>query len=41
MPGDAKSDIKLGFYIGVGLLLLGFLLMMVQLFFRKAAGSGR
>jgi hypothetical protein len=37
MPGNARSDIKLGFYIGVGLLLLGFALMLVQLFLRKAA----
>ncbi len=30
MPGEAKSDIKLGFFIGVGLLLLGLVVMILQ-----------
>lgn len=30
MPGEAKSDIKLGFFVGVGLLLLGLVLMILQ-----------
>lgn len=30
MPDGAKSDIKLGFFIGVGLLLLGLVVMILQ-----------
>ena len=30
MPDGAKSDIKLGFFVGVGLLLLGLVLMLLQ-----------
>lgn len=41
MPGAAKSDIKLGFFIGVGLLLLAVTLAVVQYLLssaRKTAG---
>lgn len=38
MPNGAKSDIKLGFYIGIGLLLLGLLLAVVQLILGKVTG---
>jgi hypothetical protein len=37
MPGNAKSDIKLGFFIGIGLLLLGILLTIAQLVLGRAA----
>lgn len=32
---DAKSDVKLGFWIGVGLLLLGILMAVVQMIFGR------
>jgi len=35
---DAKSDVKLGFWIGVGLLLLGLLLGVVQMIFGRLRG---
>ena len=38
MPGDAKADIRLGFWIGVGLLLLGLALTIVQLILGKLKG---
>ena len=38
MPNGAKADIKLGFWIGVGLLLLGLLLAVVQLILGKITG---
>jgi len=34
----AKSDIKLGFLIGVGLLLLGLVLAVVQMIFGRLRG---
>lgn len=39
MPGAASSDIKLGFWIGVGLLLLGVVLAVVQLLLGKVTGK--
>ncbi len=30
MAGNLKSDIKLGFGIGIGLVLLGFVIMLLQ-----------
>jgi hypothetical protein len=38
MPGGLKSDIKLGFGIGIGLVLLGFALMILQLVIGKVKG---
>lgn len=38
MPGNIKSDIKLGYGIGIGLFLLGLTLMLVQLILTKARG---
>ena len=38
MPGAAKADIKLGFWIGVGLLLLGLVLAIFQLVLGKVTG---
>ena len=35
---DARSDIKLGFWIGVGLLLLGLLLAVMQMIIGKVRG---
>lgn len=35
MPGGLKSDIKLGFGIGIGLVLLGFALMILQVIIGK------
>lgn len=35
MPGDARSDIKLGFYIGVGLLILALVLAVLQVILGK------
>lgn len=35
---EARSDIKLGFWIGVGLLLLGLLLAVVQTIIGKVRG---
>ena len=32
---DAKSDVKLGFFIGVGLLALGILMAVVQMIFGR------
>ena len=40
MPDGAKADVKLGFWIGVGLLLLGILLAVIQMILGKALGSG-
>lgn len=34
----AKSDIKLGFYIGVGLLLLGLLVAVLQMIIGRVRG---
>ena len=34
--GEAVSDIKLGFWIGVGLLLLGLVMSGVHMILRKA-----
>lgn len=39
MPNGAKQDIKLGFWIGVGLLLLGVLLAVVQIILGKIKGG--
>ena len=38
MPGGLKSDIKLGFGIGIGLVLLGFALMILQMIIGKVKG---
>lgn len=38
MPGNLKSDVKLGFGIGIGLVLLGFVLMIVQMILSKVKG---
>lgn len=35
---DARADVKLGFWIGVGLLLLGLLLAVVQTIIGKVRG---
>lgn len=35
MPGAAKSDIKLGFWIAVGFLLLALVLVAVQMILSK------
>lgn len=40
MPGAAKSDIKLGFFIGIGLLLLGVLLAVAQFALGRARSAG-
>lgn len=40
MPDGAKADIKLGFWIGVGLLLLGLLLAIVQMILGRTLGAG-
>lgn len=34
--GQAAQDVKLGFWIGVGLLLLGLVIAVVQMLLRKA-----
>lgn len=39
MPNGAKADIKLGFWVGVGLLLLGVLLAVVQMILGKVKGG--
>lgn len=39
MPGNAMSDIKLGFWVGVGLLVLGLFLAVVQMILGKAVGG--
>lgn len=36
--GGAKSDVKLGFWIGVGLLLLGLILTLARVVLAKAKG---
>ena len=36
--GGTKADIKLGFWIGVGLLLLGLLLAVIQMIIGKVTG---
>lgn len=38
MPGNLKSDVKLGFGIGIGLVLLGFALMILQVVLGKLKG---
>ena len=38
MPGGLKSDNKLGFGIGIGLVLLGFTLMILQFILGKVKG---
>ena len=38
MPGGLKSDIKLGFGIAIGLVLLGFALMILQVIIGKVKG---
>lgn len=38
MPGNLKSDIKLGFGIGIGLIALGFVLMILQVVLGKLKG---
>ena len=38
MPGNLKSDVKLGFGIGIGLVLLGFVLMILQVVIGKVKG---
>ena len=38
MPGGLKSDIKHGFGIGIGLVLLGFALMILQVIIGKVKG---
>ena len=38
MPGGLKSDIKLGFGIGIGLIALGFVLMILQVVLGKLKG---
>lgn len=35
---EARADVKLGFWIGVGLLLLGLLLAVVQTIIGKVRG---
>lgn len=35
---DARNEIKLGFWIGVGLLLLGLLLTVIQVLIGKLRG---
>lgn len=36
--GAARDEIKLGFWVGVGLLLLGLLLTVIQLILAKLRG---
>ncbi len=36
LSGQAGQDIKLGFWIGVGLLLLGLVITAIQMLLRKA-----
>lgn len=36
LPDGLKADVKLGFGIGIGLLVLGFVLMIVQFLISKA-----
>jgi hypothetical protein len=38
MAGELKADAKLGFGIGVGLLILGFVLMILQFLLGKVKG---
>ncbi len=38
MPGAAKADIKLGFFIGVGLVLLGLVIAVIQVILGKVTG---
>jgi hypothetical protein len=38
MPGNLKSDVKLGFGIGIGLVLLGVALMILQVILGKLKG---
>jgi hypothetical protein len=39
MPGNLKSDVKLGYGIGIGLFLLGLTLMLVQLILGRVRGK--
>lgn len=39
MAGEAKADVKLGFFIGVGLVLLALVLMVVQFVLGKVRGT--
>lgn len=39
MAGEAKSEIKLGFFIGLGLVLLMLVLMVVQFVLGKLKSS--
>jgi hypothetical protein len=41
MPGNAKADVKLGFWIGAGLFLFIVVLAIVQLVIGKATGKGK
>jgi hypothetical protein len=38
MPDGLKSDIKLGFGVGIGLVALGFVLMILQAIVGKVRG---
>lgn len=38
LGSNARDEIKLGFWIGVGLLLLGLLLTVIQLILAKIRG---
>lgn len=40
MAGEAKSEIKLGFFIGLGLVLLALMLMVVQYVLGKIKTGG-
>ncbi len=40
MASIDKADIKLGFWIGVGLMLLGIVLGLIRWLLSKAAGHG-
>jgi hypothetical protein len=39
MPGSAKADVKLGFFVGVGLLLLALVLGLASKAVGKVAGG--
>lgn len=39
MPDGAKADIKLGFWIGVGLLLLGLVVAIIQMIIGRVGGK--
>jgi tetrahydromethanopterin S-methyltransferase subunit B len=40
MPGTAKADIKFGFWIGVGLMLLALVAVVLQMVLAKARSQG-